>query len=75
MERKEINAGKREANYGNFKKFILIFEMGIILLACAACLVILAAPLSIVIKAAAFGLFAFVVRNLVRHLTTATIFE
>lgn len=75
MKEKERNIGKREAVSVNVKTLVLFFEMGIILLACAACLCILAAPLSILIKSAAFGLFAFVVRRLVRHLTAITILE
>lgn len=75
MEEKERNIGKHKENHNSVKTFVLFFEMGIILLACAACLFILVAPISIIIKSAAFGLFAFVVRRLVRHLTSITILE
>lgn len=68
MKEKEFN---NKNNSHDVKILVLFFEMSVILLACAACLLILMSSLPVILKTAAFGLFAFVVRMLVKHLTAS----
>lgn len=74
MNKKKFNDDSNEFS-GFVKLLVLIFEMGLILLACTACLLILISTLPVIIKTAAFGLFAFVIRMLVKHFTTVVILE
>jgi len=72
MKEKKLNGNKNE-NPDLVKVLVLIFEMGVIFLSCAVCMLILISSLPLVIKTAAFGLFAFVIKALVKHLTTISI--